>query len=295
MARRLSVFDVYVGVDQTGAVYGTGLKRGLPKPLPTVILYANNLYTGLSLRAFNEAEIRTLVAAIIQVKNPRILVAVDAVLGLPAECRVQFGQITEKASAFQAARRKRLEPFFGRDAAFDFFLQFLEPRIRKQMKANGRVALPFRLPERRCERMANANSVFNRVPAQRNIGCGTFRILCDLAESIRKNNGQLCVWPHQPIWDSSTLNMMIAETYPSLMWKILGISRTRQENAFYSYCKSKLTIISENKVSPDHIDAAVSAIGARELIEEKKYFHAAAKHDFGIEGWILGLDYKKKE
>jgi hypothetical protein len=295
MARLLSAFDVYVGVDQTGAVHGTGLKKGLPKPLPTSILFKNTLYTGLFLPAFNDVEIKALVASTVPVKNSKIFVAVDAVLGLPEECRVPFHQIIEKTKRYQATRRRRKELAYGREAAFDFFLQFLEPGLRKHVEVKGRAVTPFRLPERRCERLANANSVFNRVPAQRNIGCGTYRILCDLAAGSNENQQRFLVWPHQPNLNSSKTNMVISETYPSLMWKILGISRTRNESDFYSFCKSELTIVSRKKVSADHIDAAVSAIGARYLIEEKKYFQAVAGPDFGREGWILGLDYKKKE
>lgn len=288
-------FDVYVGVDQTGAVYGAGPKKCFPKPLPTSILYKNTLYSGLFLSAFNEVEVKALVAATIPMRNSKIFVAVDAVLGLPEECRVTFGELLEKTLQFQAVRKRRKESTYGREAAFNFFLQFLKPNLRKHVAGNGRPILPFRLPERRCERLANANSVFNRVPAQRNIGCGSYRILCDLAAGLNENDHRLRVWPHQPNLDGSRTKMVIAEAYPSLMWKILGISRTRTEGDFYSFCKSELTIVSRKKVSADHIDAAVSAIGARYLIEEKKYFQAAASHEFGLEGWILGLDYKNKE
>lgn len=285
-------FDVYVGVDQTGAIYSSGSKKGQPKSLAASILHGDTLYTGLSLPKFNEKEIRSLVASIVSLKNPKIFVAVDAVLGLPAECAVSFDQILNRTISFQALRTNRGESLYGRDAAFDFFLQFLKPKLRAHLKSNGRVVPPLRLPERECERLANANSVFNRVPAQRNIGCGSYRILSDLAASFITDGKQsrIRVWPHQSIGDAS---ITIAETYPSLMWKILGISRTRHEADFSSYCKSNLTVRKGSKASADHIDAAVSAIGARHVIENGNYFRSKSNYKCGSEGWILGLDHTK--
>jgi hypothetical protein len=296
MASRLTdsnaYFDVYVGVDQTGAIYSSGSKKGLPKPLAASILFEGTLYTGLSLPKFNENEIRSLVTSIVSMKNPKVFVAVDAVLGLPAECDVSFNQLLEKTAQFRTYRTKQSESLYGRDAAFDFFLQFLKPKLRAHLKSNGRAVSPLRLPERKCERLAKANSVFNRVPAQRNIGCGSYRILSDLASSFfgLDKLDRIRVWPHQPIDESQ---MTIAETYPSLMWKILGISRTRQERDFISYCKSNFTVRKALKFSSDHIDAAVSAIGAKHVIETKQWFRTTSEYDFDAEGWILGLDQMK--
>lgn len=293
-------YDLYVGVDQTGAVHSSGSRKGLPKPLPAAVFVNNTLFTGLSLAAFNPQEIRALVATFnpsftssnTSSKKLKVFVAVDAVLGLPEECAPKFDRLLKKVTQFQASRRKRNEAVFGRDAAFEFFLQFLPWKLRTHVKTHGRAIPPFRLPERKCERLAKANSVFNRVPAQRNIGCGSYRILSDLAAGVGSNSGNsFCVWPHQGPGDAE---ITISEVYPSQMWKILGISSTRQEKSFLAYCRKNLELVNGPKVSPDHLDAAVSAIGARHVIENQNFFKTAAKHDFGNEGWILGLALKEK-
>jgi len=289
-------YDVYVGVDQTGAVHSNGPRKGFPKPLPASVLVKNRLHTGLSLKEFNPQEILALVASVTSLKKPRVLVAVDAVLGLPEDCDLPFDLLLKKVTQFQALRRRRNEALYGRDAAFDFFLQFLPANLRTHVKAHGRAVPPFRLPERMCERLANANSVFHRVPAQRNIGCGSYRILSDLANGFRGDgrNGEtkFCIWPHQDLNDSE---ITISEVYPSQMWRILGISSTRQEKSFFDYCRKNLELVERvgggPKVSADHVDAAVSAIGARHVIEAQGFFMSAAKHDFGNEGWILGLPF----
>lgn len=293
-------YDVYVGVDQTGAVHSSGPRKGLPKPLPAAVFVNNTLFTGLSLPAFNPLEIRTLVDAIppsnrssnTSSKKLKVFVAVDAVLGLPEECAPKFDRLLKTVTQFQASRRMRNEAVFGRDAAFEFFLQFLPLKLRTHVKAHGRAIPPFRLPERTCERLANANSVFNRVPAQRNIGCGSYRILSDLAAGFGRMSGNtVCVWPHQALGDAE---ITISEVYPSQMWRILGISSTRQEKSFLAYCRKNLELVNGPRISPDHLDAAVSAIGARHVIENQNFFKTAAKHGFGNEGWILGLAPEKE-
>ena len=297
-------YDVYVGIDQTGAVHSSGPRKGLPKPLPAAVFVNNTLFTGLSLPAFNPHEIRILVDAIppsnrlsnTSSKKLKVFVAVDAVLGLPEECAPKFDRLLKTVTQFQTSRRMRNEAVFGRDAAFEFFLQFLPMKLRTHVKAHGRAIPPFRLPERTCERLANANSVFNRFPAQRNIGCGSYRILSDLANGFsgdgRNGETKICVWPHQALNDAE---ITISEVYPSQMWRILGISSTRQEKSFLAYCRKNLELVERvgggPKVSADHVDAAVSAIGARHVIEAQGFFMSAAKHDFGNEGWILGLPF----
>ena len=285
-------YDVYVGVDQTGAVHSSGSRKGLPKPLPTSLLVKNTLYTGLSLKTFNADEILALVASVTSLEKPKVFVAVDAVLGLPEECAATFDLLLQKVIQFQASRRKRNVALHGRDAAFEFFLQFLPMKLRTHLKAHGRAVPPFRLPERICEQLANANSVFHRVPAQRNIGCGSYRILSDLADGFGSGNRRkLCVWPHQALNDAE---ITISEVYPSQMWKILGISSTRQEKNFFDYCSKNFELVDGLKMTPDHIDAAVSAIGARHVIEKQNFLKTAANHDFGNEGWILGLAFNER-
>lgn len=303
-------YDVYVGVDQTGAVISSGPQKGRPKPLPAAVLHGEILHAGYSLRSFNSKEILGLVESVTKLKKPRVFVAVDCVLGLPKACGVSFNELLESVIKYQSRQSKNGLNLFGRDAAFDFFLQFLKPTLQKELRRHGRIGGRMsgrsrdgtgsadKLPVRRCEELAKANSVFHRVPAQRNIGCGSYRILSDLAADLSTDfvAGRatgLAVWPHHPLQiNAKGMTIQIAETYPSLMWKKLGISQTRNQAAFRRYCRGRLTTrqnVNASRLTDDHIDAAVSAIGAKHVLENENFFASLAEVDFEDEGWILGL------
>lgn len=75
-------FDVYIGLDQTGAVN----RRGEPKPFPAAVLFRGwagrwRLETGLRLSHFREEAVRDLLRVVTGARGARTLLAVDVAIG----------------------------------------------------------------------------------------------------------------------------------------------------------------------------------------------------------------------
>jgi hypothetical protein len=194
------------------------------------------------------------------------LLLVDSALGLPKILGVPFQQLLERAREYEYQGKK-----YGAETASLFFQDFLD-RARWQNHS---------YPQRLAERRLNANSVFQRYPFQKNIGCGTYRILKDLSQ----NPGWYRVWPFDCVLEA---DFIIAEGYPSFLWKELLGTHTRKADRLFEFLKQHFPDTQMPR-TPDDADATVLALAARQLVESdylaKFDYEKIPKH----EGWIFGL------
>ena len=203
--------------------------------------------------------------------SQQVLIILDSVLGLPISLNISFSQILERARSFSFEGKE-----FGAKVAFHFFQTFLA--------SNGsRKILEF--PHRHAEQITKANSVFRMHPYQRNIGCGTFRSLKDLAYDSR----WFAVWPFE---SPDSFPILVAEGYPSYFWRTLLASKTRHLPTMSAYLKSHFPEADVPK-GPNHADAIALVLGGKAALQsgylENIDFPPAAL----IEGWIFGLPFGK--
>lgn len=249
-----SHFDIFIGIDQTGATNA----KGIPKPLPACLLFETNRkvhhsLTTLSSLTFAEIE-RALSDAPADFKNKKVLICVDSALGLPAELKVSIRDLIGETQDFSYQGKSH-----GALTAHAFFNHFLKSA---------------EIPQRNVETLVKANSVFKLQPFQKNIGCGTYRVLKDLAQ----DQSWFSLWPFEQAKRAFT----IAEGYPSYFWKTLLNAKTRDLKVI-----KKRTGISFKTV--DHADAFVLAGGALHFQNDvlKPSKSALSKK----EGWILGVPF----
>jgi hypothetical protein len=258
-----SVFDVYIGIDQTGAV----TSKGVPRDLPATILHVNNfsisIFANLKLPSMTTEEIQKLIKSVYgpsQKSRAPYLVCVDAALGLPEFTGTSFSDLKLKVAHFEKGGKK-----YGARLAHDFFRSFLGEMSRDI---------------RTIEKITGSNSVFNLHPYQKNIGCGTFRILKDLTRS----DGKYSVWPFE---DFNSAGCAIAEGYPSLYWKALfGLKKRSLEDL-------KKLVPQLQFTSVDSADSFVLALAG--LLYHKQILKIPSQHICRREGWILGVPYEAVE
>lgn len=260
---------VVLGVDQTGAVDA----KGIPKPLCAALLDlhggAHRLTPNVRLRSMRREDVEAAVGG----KAKRVLVLVDSVLGLPAELGVPLDELLRKASSFAFEGRG-----YGRTTAARFFGHFLSPELQSRLLF--RTARGF-LPVRESERIAKANSVFLEHPFQRNVGCGSFRILKELGQGER----WFSMWPAEA-WGSR--RFLVAEGYPSLYWRRCLQSPTRDAERMRAYLRQHFPNAPLPK-TPDDADAVALVLGGLDALE-KKSLRAKLPVQAATEGWILGLE-----
>ncbi len=283
-------FDYFVGLDQTGAINS----RGQPLPLPMAILHRDSKAWKLHVsdRANRALTLKTLEPECLRERLSlpgrdlsKLALVIDSVFGLPEAAWPQkfnpslnlYG-LMKQASAFEFEGQA-----FGRKTAAAFFRGFLTEDLLKDSK----------WPQRRCEILARANSVFALHPFQRNIVCRTFRIWKDLGSSSEK-------WFQIQSFDEPEVHTQngpwIFEGYPSLFWRDILKSPSRKTELLVKFLKSKNTKISVKPSDlnlllkkPDLADAAILALGAFELQKNKKLWIKPQKPWVQKEGWILGL------
>lgn len=249
-------FSVFIGIDQTGAVQ----KNGLPKPLPMAVIYKKNrktlIFNNLVIDHLNHDSIlKTLSHLIPNFLNEDVLICVDAAIGLPKELKKSPHYLLKKIKNYS-----HKEQCYGLKTAHSFFTQFLKTQIE---------------PKRKVEVLAGANSVFKLHPFQKNIGCGSYRILKDLS----LDDSWFNLWP----FEYKQKQFTIAEGYPSFYWKSLLKSSSRN----IEFLKKNFPNIHfKNK---DHADSFVLAYAASQL-----YKKLTINDDFAFqEGWILGFPETK--
>ena len=250
--------SIFIGIDQTGAVDS----KGRPKKLPMAVLSFQNqswqidthFISGLHAKEFQNF------------KSLKII-AVDSVLGLPRKVfpkNKTFRDLFKQALDFEFN-----EKAYGMETAFQFFQTFLKSKSE--------------FPTRACEETAKANSVFQKHPFQKNIGCGTFRIWKEL--------GQNSDWFHLFPQDGEFLKLkgkpVVMEGYPSLVWKNLLQSNTRKTEVLLKYLKQNKIRILNPDIDADMADAIVLSLAAFEFFKNPKLID---QPNLKTEGWILGLD-----
>ena len=192
-------FDFIIGIDQTGAT----TSQGIPKPLTCSLIdnrkkNKSKNYFELKIKSLTKNEIYNLIKIQTELNEKiiaklKILIVVDAVLGLPSECKKSIKQVLSEAKIFEYNKKQ-----YGVNTAYQFFNSYCDDQEN---------------PVRKVESLTKANSVFNLHPFQKNIGCGTYRILKDLAADTTWYQ----IWPHQLI--NKKTNVVMAEGYPSYYWK----------------------------------------------------------------------------
>ena len=214
---------------------------------------------------------RSPVEALVGAVSDRVFVVVDSVLGVPAELGVDIETLLRDVRTYAFEGKA-----YGRVTAARFFARYLSPALQRRLLE--RTARGF-LPVRDTERLANANSVFLEHPFQRNVGCGSYRILRDLAQDDR----WFTLWPHE----SSNGPVVVAEGYPSLYWRQVLGSRTRDAQRLVALLAREFPDAELPKTADD-ADAVLLALGARAATAagalEAKLPAVALR-----EGWILGL------
>lgn len=258
-----NVFDFYVGVDQTGAV----TSKGVPRDLPATIIHVNrrstSIFTNLKLPSMTTEDIQKLINSVdgpSRKSRAPYLICVDAALGLPEFTGSSFSNLKLKATHFEKGGKK-----YGARIAHDFFMSFLG-----EMNRDIRII----------EKITGSNSVFNLHPFQKNIGCGTFRVLKDLTRSERNYS----VWPFE---DFNSEECAIAEGYPSLYWKTLfGLKRRSLEDL-------KKLVPQLQFTSVDSADSFVLALAG--LLYHNQILKVPSQHICRREGWILGVPYEAVE
>ncbi|MCC6138371.1 MAG: hypothetical protein IT287_07040 [Bdellovibrionaceae bacterium] len=245
-------FDIYVGVDQTGATKA----NGTPKPLVACVLFNKNkklTHAMISLDALTHTELQKALKRVdVSLKNKKVFICVDSALGLPHTLNIKIRTLILAAKNFSSKNKTH-----GALTAHAFFNSFLKTR---------------ELPQRQVEQLVKANSVFKLKPFQKNIGCETYRILKDLSQ----DTSWYSLWP----FEDAKRNFTIAEGYPSYFWKTLLGAKTRD----LEFIKKQTGI---NFKTVDQADAFMLALGALKfeaLVLKKSQNKSTQK-----EGWILGV------
>jgi hypothetical protein len=254
------MFKLILGIDQTGATD----HKGKPKKLHCTLIDAHkfnrskklDIYSNLTLESLNLHSVTELISNQVgSFKNQSVLICIDTAFGLPADLDVNFKEIFAYSKSYRNEQKD-----FGALTAHHFFNSF---------RKNSHIQ------KRRIEVLTKANSVFNLKPFQRNIGCGSYRSIKELAQDMTWFN----LWPFQKL----TKQFVFAEGYPSHIWKNLFNIKKRD------LTELKKLFPELNFKGLDQADSFALALGA--LKYQNQLFEKApmiAKK----EGWILGVPYE---
>ena len=255
-------FDYYIGIDQTGAAV-----RDKPKPLYASIWsnHSHTLYSKIKLSALKPETITTLFNDLnLSIGQSKILICVDSVLGLPTDCKTSFHALLRDVKNFKYNSKN-----FGLETAYNFYKRYLKNK---------------NTPVRQAELKVGANSVFFKHPFQRNIGCGSYRVLKELSQ----DTSWYQVWPFE---NQTSTTFTICEGYPSFFWETWLKTKKRDAQFLTQYLvKQKITQKNIKALTVDEADSIVLALGAKHVIENKNALNIKLKADQKkFEGWILGL------
>lgn len=246
-------FSIFIGIDQTGAVN----PQGQPRPLSVSLIDSRNKatrFTNLKILNLGKLDIQALIKNCVpEFEKEKVLICVDTVFGLPASTKTPIEKIFYEIKDFCFNDKA-----YGALTAHAFFNQF-----RKTDQT----------PHRKIEQLVGANSVFNLKPFQKNIGCGSYRIIKNLAE----DRSWYSLWP----FDKPQKQFVIAEGYPSYFWKTYLKSHRRN----LSILQNQFADL--NVKNLDQADSFVLAYGAMQSVEQIYNFKTDSQTQF--EGWILGV------
>lgn len=266
-------FDLYIGIDQTGAVNS----KGVPKKLPLCILNPKSKKNPFTFTTIANLTHAHLLSALKMnestMMSQKILICVDSALGLPSVLNTTPQSLMAKARDYSWQAKP-----YGAQTAYHFFLSFLKPssNLTSPSATNKHAQNKVHYPRRQVELLTKANSVFQLQPFQKNIGCGTYRVLKNLAQDQRWYS----LWP----FEAPSRNIVIAEGYPSFFWNSLFQLKSRNlENI------KKLTGL--NFKDQDIADSFILAYGAQfwDTVILDPPTPMAQK-----EGWILGVSQSSK-
>lgn len=259
-------FKFFIGIDQTG-----GSRNNKALPLPSALF--NSKTKELLVKPLHSLTFEDVIKTYPQVDLKKTFILVDSVIGLPSSC-IKHGNFNW--SFFEKCfLQKDLKSPYGRDSAHQFFSQF--------------VSGVGPLPKRKCEVLANANSVFKKIPFQKNIAAGTHRIWMDLGASKKWLN--LFHFEKRSTKKGPTL----CEGYPSLVWKNLLGFKHRKPHLLSSYLKKnsrlKLTQNTSHLIASNanYADAAVLAYAGWKISQTPHFTKIPKFVGLNKEGWILGL------
>lgn len=266
-------FDLYIGIDQTGAVDS----KGVPKKLPLCILNPKSKRSPFTFTTIANLTHAHLLSALKMnestMMSQKILICVDSALGLPSVLNTTPQSLMAKARDYSWQAKP-----YGAQTAYHFFQSFLKTSSNptSPLATNKHTQNKSHYPRRQVELLTKANSVFQLQPFQKNIGCGTYRVLKNLAQ----NQLWYSLWP----FEAPSRNIVIAEGYPSFFWKSLFQLKTRNlENI------KKLTGLDFK--DQDIADSFILAYGAQfwDTVILDLPTPVAQK-----EGWILGVPQSSK-
>lgn len=280
---RFPKFQIFLGVDQTGAARAGG-KRAAP-------LKAFVIRRSPHSRAW-EGEpllLESLSKKVIDQKfraSSELAMIVDSVLGLPQACWPREKKVTSQ-KLWELFRETQAPAGFGRS--------YSETHFTGILKRHNLLSIPSRL----CEEIVQANSLFRTRPFQRNIQTGTFRIWRDLTS--HEPQPWCYFWPfdlERSPWQDLP---WIFEGYPSWLWKTLFFCKVRSPSKLNEIFDRRLILkqsdLSRIQSDPDFADAAILAYSGLLLQESNRLFskltvEPKVKSRMICEGWLLGLEMK---
>lgn len=255
-------FKYYIGVDQTGAVD----RKGRPRPLTATLLWTESsqlrFIPGLSLASFSRPSLDKVFSDLDLSldSRDRVLICLDSVLGLPACLKTPLRQVLKDIRGFCHDSKA-----YGALTAYHFFRRYLpDPE-----------AFP---PARQVELQVKANSVFNLKPFQKNIGCGTYRILRDLAEDTATSGNWFRLWPQE----EPSGQFVLCEGYPSFFWKTTLGCAHRDLKALEQFGHDFKNL--------DEADSFILAYGCYRQQDFMKTFKHEDRKLIALEGWIYGVE-----
>jgi hypothetical protein len=251
------MFNYFIGIDQTGAVNN----NGMPKKMWVSVIDSRReaIYTNLQIDSLTKLSIEKLLDQLnIKIsKNQRALICVDSAIGLPFQYKVKAKTIISQAKNFSYKNKS-----YGSYVAYKFFKSFqLEKKVRTEKRA--------------IDIVLNAQSVFKLKPFQRNIACGSYRVLKDL--SVGKK--WYTLWPFE---NTKNSNFVICEGYPSYYWKSI-FKQDKRNLEFFNKQNLKFKYL-------DQADSYVLACAGRKYQRAINYNRLSSKQK--LEGWVLGHENK---
>ena len=294
-------FDLYFGIDQTGAAKHGGLRA---KPLPCavlqvlpdneIVLHLHSSVDGskLNLESFNQSCLQNVLTQCglngDLLMRDRTGIFLDCVFGLPSATWPGGPGLQSLWNLFSGAHS--FPGGYGLQPAANYFARILaRSAVDISETANKKY------PVRNCEILANANSVFRTHPFQKNIQCGTYRIWRDLGATAHPWINIRHFTPSRAV--SADLPWLF-ESYPSLFWRTLFGQRTRNLQNLREAVTTALPNLRLNKIDwallahdPDIADAAVLALGGYLLASRGALSQRRADRRAWLarEGWIVGL------
>jgi len=245
-------FELFIGIDQTGAVAA----NGQPKSLPVCAIYRRKTIINKTLPRLSLQEIQKFVLENfnLDIQSVKTLICIDSVMTLPAPLKLTHRQILQKIKKYSFEKKS-----YGAICAFHFFNSLNDkPQIQS----------------RYIEKKLGANSVFKLKPFQKNIGCGSYRILKEL--SLDPDWYQL--WPVE----KNKKQITICEGYPSYYWK--SMYHLPQRNLLKIQKMTDLQFKNQ-----DFADSFVLAKAAQKFGPQMQSMRLPQISK--IEGWVLGAEY----